>query len=246
MPRFQISSTFMVLGLGTLIAVAVRPALAQTSGSQAPAGAPTEGPAAESGKSKPAAADGGAPKVAKKAKKSKAKAEPAAAADPPVPPGTASAAETARPPATTKGKPAAASGKPAAGSAAATAPAKLAGTPSAPAKPATTAVPAPAPGTAGTPKPAAAAPAAAAKSTGPKCSLEDPEQPRGGRLDVLGTNFGTSPLVRVAGKPVRMIERREDRISVQVPADSDGGPVAVQAQGVVQPCGTLVIIGKNR
>jgi hypothetical protein len=33
---------------------------------------------------------------------------------------------------------------------------------------------------------------------------------------------------------------------VQVPADSDGGPVAVQAQGVVQPCGTLVIIGKNR
>jgi hypothetical protein len=65
-------------------------------------------------------------------------------------------------------------------------------------------------------------------------------------LDVIGTGFGPAPLVRVAGKPVRMIERREDRISVQVPADSDGGPVAVQAQGVVQSCGTLVIIGKNR
>jgi hypothetical protein len=65
-------------------------------------------------------------------------------------------------------------------------------------------------------------------------------------LDVVGTGFGASPLVRVAGKPVRMIERREDRISVQVPADSNGGPVAVQAQGVVQACGTLIIIGKNR
>ncbi|HKU41771.1 MAG TPA: hypothetical protein VJR89_26620, partial [Polyangiales bacterium] len=93
---------------------------------------------------------------------------------------------------------------------------------------------------------AAAAPKKQAAPVGPSCKLEEPEQPRGGRLDVTGSGFGATPLVRVAGKPVRMIERREDRLSVQIPADSDGGPVAVQAGGQTKSCGTLVIIGKNR
>jgi hypothetical protein len=82
--------------------------------------------------------------------------------------------------------------------------------------------------------------------TGPTCKVEEPEQPRGGRLDVTGTNFGQAPVVRIAGKPARMLERREDLLSVQVPADSNGGPVSVQAQGKTEPCGALVIIGKNR
>jgi hypothetical protein len=95
-------------------------------------------------------------------------------------------------------------------------------------------------------KPVATAAAAAAKASGPKCAIEEPEQPRGGRLDVSGSGFGQAPVVRIAGRPVRMLERREDLLSVQVPADSNGGPVSVQAQGVTEPCGALVIIGKNR
>jgi hypothetical protein len=80
----------------------------------------------------------------------------------------------------------------------------------------------------------------------PVCTLEDREQPRGGRLDVLGSEFGQSPVVRIAGRPARMIERRADRISVQVPADSDGGEVSLLHEGKSDGCGKLVIIGKNR
>jgi hypothetical protein len=87
-------------------------------------------------------------------------------------------------------------------------------------------------------QPAAAAP--------PICTLEDREQPRGGRLDVLGSEFGQAPVVRIAGRPARMIERRADRISVQVPADSDGGEITLLHDGKSDGCGKLIIIGKNR
>ena len=103
-----------------------------------------------------------------------------------------------------------------------------------------------------TPKPAPIAPvaappvAAAPKPSGPTCSLEEAEQPRGGRLDVLGADFGQAPVVRIASRPARMLERRADRISVQVPADSDGGAVTLQSEGHSAACGNLVIIGKNR
>jgi hypothetical protein len=63
---------------------------------------------------------------------------------------------------------------------------------------------------------------------------------------VLGDRFGASPVVRIAGKPARMLIRKADRVSVQVPADSDGGEITLLNDGKVFPCGTLVIIGKNR
>jgi hypothetical protein len=98
---------------------------------------------------------------------------------------------------------------------------------------------------------AAPGPAAPSKPQPPaapttSCSLEEREQPRGGRLDVVGTGFGQAPVVRIAQRPARMIERRSDRISVQVPADSDGGLVTLQTDKRTADCGTLVIIGKNR
>jgi hypothetical protein len=91
------------------------------------------------------------------------------------------------------------------------------------------------------PQPAAAAPPEPAF-----CKLNEPEQPRGGRVDVLGDRFGSAPVVRIAGKPARILLRKQDRISVQIPADSDGGEITVLNQGKVESCGTLVIIGKNR
>jgi hypothetical protein len=81
---------------------------------------------------------------------------------------------------------------------------------------------------------------------GPTCSIEEPEQPRGGRLEVVGKDFGEAPVVRIAERPARMIERRSDRISVQVPPDSNGGAVTLQSAGHSTPCGNLTIIGKNR
>jgi hypothetical protein len=132
-----------------------------------------------------------------------------------------------------------------------------------PAKPKTSATATPAKSTgalieAADPTPRAAPPAAgplpvaaprpqpAAAPAGPTCSLAEAEQPRGGRLDVLGNGFGQAPVVRIAAKPARMLERRSDRISVQVPPDSDGGPVTLQSEAHTTKCGTLVIIGKNR
>jgi len=93
------------------------------------------------------------------------------------------------------------------------------------------------------PPSAAAPPAAQAK---PVCTLADAEQPRGGRLEILAERFGSSPVVRIAGKPARMLERRPERISIQIPADSDGGEITLAQDGRVSSCGTLVIIGKNR
>jgi hypothetical protein len=83
---------------------------------------------------------------------------------------------------------------------------------------------------------------------GPKraCTLAEAEQPRGGRLEVLSDAFGSAPVVRIDGKPARMIERREDRVSVQVPADSNGGPITLLHDGRSSTCGNLTIIGKNR
>jgi hypothetical protein len=85
------------------------------------------------------------------------------------------------------------------------------------------------------PKPAPAA----------SCTLLTPEGPRGGRLEVEGQGFGQSPLVRIGGKVCRMIERTESRISAQIPADSNGGPVTVKTGKTELQCGTLTIIGKD-
>src|ERR1700712_285446 len=93
--------------------------------------------------------------------------------------------------------------------------------------------------------PAPQPPPAAAPPEPPFCKLNEPEQPRGGRVDVLGDRFGSAPVVRIAGKPARILLRKQDRISVQIPADSDGGEITLLNQGKVESCGTLVIIGKN-
>ena len=89
-------------------------------------------------------------------------------------------------------------------------------------------------------------PPAAPPPEPPFCKLNEPEQPRGGRIDVLGDRFGSAPVVRIAGKPARILLRKQDRISVQIPADSDGGEITLLNEGKVESCGTLVIIGKNR
>src|SRR5262245_64327037 len=77
------------------------------------------------------------------------------------------------------------------------------------------------------------------------CTLLTPEGPRGGRLEVEGQGFGKAPLVQIAGRVTRMIERTETRIAVQIPRDSDGGPVSVKIGTLEVACGTLTIIGKN-
>jgi hypothetical protein len=77
------------------------------------------------------------------------------------------------------------------------------------------------------------------------CTLLTTEGPRGGRLEVEGQGFGKAPLVRIAGKVTRMIERTETRIAVQIPRDSNGGPVTVKVAELEIACGTLNIIGKN-
>jgi hypothetical protein len=79
----------------------------------------------------------------------------------------------------------------------------------------------------------------------PTCRLLTPDVPRGGRLEVEGEHFGKAPLVRIAGRVTRMIERFENRIAVQVHADSDGGSVTLKAGSHEVECGTLSIIGKN-
>lgn len=88
------------------------------------------------------------------------------------------------------------------------------------------------------PKPKPSAPAIT-------CTLLTTEAPRGGRLEVEGAGFGQAPLVRIAGRVTRMIERTESKIAVQIPPDSDGGAVTVHAGKLQASCGTLTIIGKN-
>jgi hypothetical protein len=94
--------------------------------------------------------------------------------------------------------------------------------------------------------PAAPAPQPEAAQVDPVCKLGEAEQPRGGRLDVLGDRFGSAPVVRIQGKPARILLRKQDRISVQIPADSNGGEITLLNDGKVASCGTLVIIGKDR
>jgi hypothetical protein len=80
---------------------------------------------------------------------------------------------------------------------------------------------------------------------GPTCTLRTTEAPRGGRLEVEGTGFGKSPLVRIADRVTRIIERTETTIAVQIHADSNGGEVTIQIGGQRIACGTLTIVGKN-
>lgn len=77
------------------------------------------------------------------------------------------------------------------------------------------------------------------------CRLLTEEGPRGGRLEVEGENFGKAPLVRIAGRVTRMIERTANKIAVQIPADSNGGPVSVKSGKLEAECGSLTIIGKD-
>jgi hypothetical protein len=96
--------------------------------------------------------------------------------------------------------------------------------------------------------PPAPKPADKAKPAAPSvsCTLLTPEAPRGGRLEVEGQNFGRAPVIRIGSRVInRILERTETKISVQIPADSDGGPVTVQAGKQEATCGTLTIIGKN-
>jgi hypothetical protein len=78
------------------------------------------------------------------------------------------------------------------------------------------------------------------------CTLITTEAPRGGRLELEGKNFGHSPVVRIGGRVItRILERTETKIAVQIPADSDGGAVTVNAGSQQATCGSLTIIGKN-
>lgn len=88
-------------------------------------------------------------------------------------------------------------------------------------------------------------PAPAHEAPALTCKVLTTEAPRGGRLEVEGHGFGRAPLVRIGGKITRMIERTETRIAVQIPADSNGGPVTVIAGKQEATCGTLTIIGKD-
>jgi hypothetical protein len=91
------------------------------------------------------------------------------------------------------------------------------------------------------PKAAPKAPAGPALT----CTLLTSEAPRGGLLEVEGAGFGKAPLVRIAGRVTRMIERTETKISVQIHPDSNGGAVTVHAGKLQAACGTLIITGKN-
>jgi hypothetical protein len=95
-------------------------------------------------------------------------------------------------------------------------------------------------------KPAPVKPGPAKPAAPPlTCTLLTVEAPRGGLLEVEGAGFGKAPLVRIAGRVTRMIERTETKISVQIHPDSDGGAVTVHAGKLEAACGTLTIIGKN-
>lgn len=108
---------------------------------------------------------------------------------------------------------------------------------------------APGEGEAPAPKPAPKPdepPATPKKKAGPSCRLPSEEGPRGGRLIVEGDGFGRTPVVRIGDRITRILSRLDRTVSVQIPADSDGGPVTVEADGVRAACGWLTIVGKDR
>jgi hypothetical protein len=88
-----------------------------------------------------------------------------------------------------------------------------------------------------------AAPAPAPVEPKVSCTLLTPEAPRGGRLEVEGKGFGKAPVIKINGQITRIIERPGDRIAVQIPRKSDGGPVVIRVEGEDIACGTLTIIG---
>ena len=94
--------------------------------------------------------------------------------------------------------------------------------------------------------PRLALPATPAQTPPRDCNLLTEEAPRGGQLEVQGQKFGDSPVVRVGAAVTRILRRERDKISVQIPRDSNGGAVTVQVAGQKQDCGSLKIIGKNR
>lgn len=76
------------------------------------------------------------------------------------------------------------------------------------------------------------------------CELITKEAPRGGRLEVKG-ELGKTPLIKIAGRFTRIIERRGNTIAVQIHRDSNGGAVTLKSGKQEADCGTLTIIGKN-
>lgn len=79
----------------------------------------------------------------------------------------------------------------------------------------------------------------------PSCRLITEEAPRGGRVEVEAARVGRTPLLLIGGRVTRILLRKQDLISAQIPRDSDGGMVTVKVDGRQVPCGTLTIIGKN-
>lgn len=78
------------------------------------------------------------------------------------------------------------------------------------------------------------------------CTLGASEAPRGGQLDLHGEGFGATPVVRIGGKVTRILRRNATDIRVQIPRDSNGGSVTVQAGATTGECGSLTIIGTDR
>lgn len=88
-------------------------------------------------------------------------------------------------------------------------------------------------------------PPGTAKDGAPTCELLTHEAPAGGRLEVRVTHAGKSPLVKIAGKVARLIQRQGDTIAVQIHKRCEGGRVTLHADNKSADCGTLTIIGQN-
>jgi hypothetical protein len=78
------------------------------------------------------------------------------------------------------------------------------------------------------------------------CSLVGKEAPRGGKIEIKAAGFGSTPVIRLAGKVLRVLRQEAALISVQVPEDADSGSITLSASGTTADCGALQIIGKNR
>jgi hypothetical protein len=78
------------------------------------------------------------------------------------------------------------------------------------------------------------------------CNLLGKQAPRGGKIDLEGKGFGATPVIRIGGKVVRVLQRGSNQISAQVPDDSDSGAVTITDSGSTAYCGSLEIIGKDR